>query len=211
MGPVMVGIDIGQKHDPTALAVVEVVQGAPAAFAVRHLERLPLGLSYPDVATRLGQVVGNLHARARADYLARTPAPYWPGEVWADQAQVAVYVDATGVGQPVVDLLARQGVAVTACYFTYGDRYSAEVGRISIGKAWLVSRLQVLLQEGRLHLPARLAEAAALTQELLDYEMRVDQDANEKYGAFRTGAHDDLVTAVGLAVQQTPLVPSILY
>lgn len=53
---------------------------------------------------------------------------------------------------------------------------------------------------GRLHLP-RTAEAETLAEELLDYEIRVDQDANDRYGAFRVGAHDDLVTALGLAVQ----------
>jgi len=63
-----------------------------------------------------------------------------------------------------------------------------------------VSRLQALLQSGRLHLP-RTAEAEALAAELLDYEIRVDEHANDKYGAFKVGSHDDLVTALGLAVQ----------
>jgi hypothetical protein len=44
-------------------------------------------------------------------------------------------------------------------------------------------------------------EARALASELLDYEIHVDENANEKYGAFKVGRHDDLVTAVGLAVQ----------
>jgi hypothetical protein len=69
-----------------------------------------------------------------------------------------------------------------------------------LGKAYLVSRLQALLQCGRLHLP-RTREAEVLTEELLDYEIRVDENANDKYGAFKVGVHDDLVTALGLAVQ----------
>ena len=39
-------------------------------------------------------------------------------------------------------------------------------------------------------------------KELLDYEIRVTEDANDHYGAFRVGAHDDLVTALGLATQE---------
>jgi len=74
---------------------------------------------------------------------------------------------------------------------------------VKLGKAWLVSRLQMLLQNGRLHLP-RTAEAEALARELLDYEIRVSEDANDRYGAFRVGTHDDLVTALGLAVQLDP-------
>jgi hypothetical protein len=72
--------------------------------------------------------------------------------------------------------------------------------QVSIGKAWLVSQLQALLQTDRLHLP-RTPEAALLAQELLDYEIKVSEDANDRYGAFRVGAHDDLVTALGLAAQ----------
>ncbi|MDQ3700038.1 MAG: hypothetical protein M3442_03845, partial [Chloroflexota bacterium] len=43
-----------------------------------------------------------------------------------------------------------------------------------------------------------------LGRELLDYEIRVDERANDTYGAFKVGAHDDLVTAVGLAIQADP-------
>lgn len=44
----------------------------------------------------------------------------------------------------------------------------------------------------------------------MDYEIRVDENANDKYGAFKVGTHDDLVTSLGLAVQWSPewLTPS---
>ena len=85
------------------------------------------------------------------------------------------------------------------------ERRTADGREVKIGKAWLVGQLQVLLQSGRLHLP-KTAEAEALAQELLDYEIRIDPDGNDKYGAFKVGRHDDLVTALGLAVQ--PAGPS---
>jgi hypothetical protein len=44
-------------------------------------------------------------------------------------------------------------------------------------------------------------EAQVLAQELLDYEIHVDEKANDTDGAFRVGSHDNLVTALGLAVQ----------
>jgi hypothetical protein len=84
-----------------------------------------------------------------------------------------------------------------------GERRLGEPGE---GLAGL--RLQALLQAGRLHLP-RIDEAQALAQELLDYEIRVSEDANDRYGAFRVGTHDDLVTALGLAVQVNP--PSLWF
>ena len=182
---VLIGVDIGQKRDPTALAVAEAEKREEEwHFLVRHLERLPLGTPYPEVSRRLAKVVTAVHARA--------------GE------RPRIFVDATGVGQPVVDLLSVADVRAVACYFNHGDRRTEKDGHeIVIGKAYLVSRLQALLQTRRVHLP-RSSEAEALAQELLDYEIRVDQDANDRYGAFRVGAHDDLVTALGLAVQVDP-------
>ena len=40
-----------------------------------------------------------------------------------------------------------------------------------------------------------------LAEKLNHYEIRIDVDANERYGAFRVGTKDDLVTALGMAVQ----------
>ena len=110
----------------------------------------------------------------------------------------------------MLDELTRAGVRarLVAVFFTHGDRRTVtQDGRqVGLGKAWLVSRLQALLQGSRLHLPGT-AEAAALGRELLDYEIKIDEDANDRYGAFRTGAHDDLVTALGLACQDEPPRP----
>jgi hypothetical protein len=56
----------------------------------------------------------------------------------------------------------------------------------------------------------RTAEADILAGELLRYEIRVSEDANDRYGAFKVGTHDDLVTALGLAVQPAPRPPHLL-
>ena len=47
----------------------------------------------------------------------------------------------------------------------------------------------------------RLERMNAMSRELETYEIKVSEDANDRYGAFKTGAHDDLATALGLAVQ----------
>jgi hypothetical protein len=51
-------------------------------------------------------------------------------------------------------------------------------------------------QRGRAEL-----ESAVLRTELTSDELTASGDANVRHGAFRVGVHDDLVTAVGLAVQ----------
>jgi hypothetical protein len=181
------GIDIGQRRDPTAICVAEL-QSRPGPtraeihYLIRHLDRLPLRTPYPDVARRLRDLCSSVAHRS--------------GE------SPTVYVDATGVGLPVLDIpkAAATNARVVGVFFTHGDRRDEKNGEVRLGKAFLVSRLQALLQTGRLHLP-RTAEADALAAELRDYEIRVSEDANEKYGAFRVGTHDDLVTGLGLAVQ----------
>lgn len=212
---VAIGVDIGQRVDPTAIAVVEREQrvesptlGVAAMEAARsaaelrppieaaaserrvwhhtarYLDRLPLGTPYPAVADRLARIAANVQQKT--------------GQ------RATVFIDATGVGQPVVDELRLHDVParLVAVYFTYGDRRIVEHhGRVTLGKAYLVSRMQALFQGNRLHLPPGHPEAETLVKELLDYEIRVDQDANDKYGAFKVGTHDDLVTALGLAVQ----------
>lgn len=190
-----IGVDIGKKRDPTAICVAGLEHrdrghDYEIHYIVRYLDRLPLGTPYPDVVRRVGRV---------ADGVARRT-----GEA------PRIYVDATGVGTPVVDLL-RDGTpyaaSVIAVYFTHGDRRTQEQAgqyfQIKLGKAFLVSRLQALLQTNRIHLPSS-PEAKALAAELLVYEIRVDENANDRYGAFRVGTHDDLVTALGLAVHSEP-------
>jgi hypothetical protein len=184
---VVIGIDIGQRRDPTAICVAEL-EARPGPlhpethYLIRHLDRLPLGTPYPEIARRLR----DLCSRVRDQTGARP----------------TVYVDATGVGLPVVDLLrpTLSQAQILPVLFTSGDRRRAKSAEIRLGKAYLVSRLQALLRAERIHLP-QSPEAEALVRELLDYELRIGADASERYGAFRVGAHDDLVTALGLAVQ----------
>lgn len=185
---------MGKTRDPTVVCVAEAerreVDGrVEVHFVVRHLERLRLGTPYPEVVERIGRVTEQVRERT--------------GE------RPILYVDSTGVGQPVVDLLrerVRSGVVVPVT-FTAGDRRTERWNgadlRVSLGKRHMVSRLQALLGTGRLHLP-RTLEAEALTDELLNYELRVDQSGHESFGAFKTGTHDDLATAVGLATQVDP-------
>lgn len=203
---VVIGADIGQKQDPTAIAVAEMQwrgegqrEGRDDHWVIRHLARLPLGTSYPDIVAELVRVSAAVKARVE-----EVRVPLMGGavhEVTRVVPTVTLYVDGTGVGAPVVDLLDAAGANPIGCYFTYGERRTQQGREVRLGKAWMVSRLQALAQTGRLHLP-KTDEAEATRKELLDYEIRVSDDGHDTYGAFKTGKHDDLVTAIGLAVQK---------
>jgi hypothetical protein len=69
-----------------------------------------------------------------------------------------------------------------------------------VAKGLLCSTVQSLLQGGRLRVAPGLELAETLRDELLNFEVKVTEAANETYGCWRSGKHDDLVLAVALAV-----------
>jgi hypothetical protein len=79
------------------------------------------------------------------------------------------------------------------------DRPRGEGGGWRVPKRDLVAVLQVLLQTGRLKIASALPDADTLQRELLAFEVKITSAANDTYGAWREGAHDDLVLAVALA------------
>jgi predicted NBD/HSP70 family sugar kinase len=103
--PVLIGEDFGQRRSPAALCFAEVETREEATHhLVRHLERLPRGTPYPEVAGRIARITDRVSART--------------GE------RPTVHVDATGVGQPVVDLLRDQvrSGEVVPVWFMAGER-----------------------------------------------------------------------------------------
>ena len=139
-----VGLDLGQKTDHSALAVVER-GGYPVAdeVLVRYVERIPLKTAYPRIVERVREVV--LCDELRGNY--------------------ALAVDATGVGAPVVDMLKSAGLGynLTAVTITGGERATED----SIPKRDLMAGLQVLIETKKLRV-GRLKEAGRLKTELLD-------------------------------------------
>lgn len=188
--PTVIGIDIGQRRDPTAVCVAQVEsRGGPngsseAHYLVRFVSRFPLGMPYPEITGRLETI-----CQRTAQKTSHAPE---------------IFVDATGVGSPVVDLLhgSPSLSKLWAVTFTAGHQRTVRPAtrRISVGKTFLVRRLQALLGHQRIHLPHG-QEAQALAHELRNYEMRVSESARVRFGAFRAGTHDDLATALALAVQ----------
>lgn len=190
---VRVGVDIGQQADHTAIVVTEEQrrQAGPQAldyYVTRMIERMPLGTPYPAVADRIVAIAEGLQRRSAFE-----------DEIGAPAFPVDVVIDATGVGLPVLDLVQERGIQAQGAIFTGSDkRTPTRRGVVSIGKGWLVSRLQVLLQAGRLLLP-QTDEANVLTRELQSYDASINPRGHASFNA-RSGQHDDLVIALGLSV-----------
>ena len=193
---ITIGVDVGQKSDPTAIAVVEAFpQESPGQrreyrFEVRVIQRLLLGTPYPSVAERLADLVTNL-----------TNHPVAPNHA---APSLTMLIDATGVGAPIVDLMrdALRGsrCRLTPVVFVHGERLTTVNRELRMGKEYMVSRLTALMQTRRVKLPEGHPEVDAMVRELLAYEIKTSDAGKATFGAFRTGAHDDLATALGLAV-----------
>jgi hypothetical protein len=63
------------------------------------------------------------------------------------------------------------------------------------------------MQGRRLQIARRLTEAATLVRELQNFQVKITAAANETFGAWRDGQHDDLVLAVALACWWSERVP----
>lgn len=179
----ILGLDLGQSADYTALCIVErrTAEPKPATYDVRHLQRFALGTPYPEIVVKLG---GMLRAPALAGCV------------------ISLVADATGVGAPVVDLLraAKLPARLVPVLITGGDAVGREGGRFRVPKRDLVGAAKVLLQSGRLKF-AELPETPTLVRELLNFQVKIDPaTAHDSYSAWREGVHDDMVLSVALAV-----------
>lgn len=192
------GIDVGQVNDSSAIAVVERIRAVPRAnlhhglietareeakaiplkIDLGHLERIPLGTMYPAQVEIMRQL---LHM------------PIFRG--------VQSYIDATGVGRPVHQMLKDAGVhdlqsiSITA---SQGEAKQTP-GGWNVGKAELVHAVQIEMQNGRLRLGRRIPNADILVRELREFRSRQNAAGHTSFNA-REGAHDDLVLAVSYAV-----------
>lgn len=189
------GEDLGQAQDYTAICIMEHIWArrevvnniegihrlpeSEMKFNIIHLERIPLGTSYPSIVTLSGE---RWHAIPKPD---------------TDSNKVYL-VDGTGVGRAVVDMLRAADLPIVPIVITGGNEASEGSWGRHVPKRDLVSALQVLMQSGRLKVANGLAEGPTLVKELQNFKYKVTSSANATYGAWREGTHDDLVLAVAL-------------
>lgn len=198
----VIGCDLGQAQDYTGLAVAQrIVRGVPpelraqrrmererlgvvhdltpsrTEWHVRHLERVPLGQSYVEIAERI------IELRLRLP-------------------NATLVLDHTGVGRPITDMLRDRGLLPVAITITAGERASRDdMGGWRVPKKDLVGTMQRLLQERRMKIAYELPFAQTLVHELVNFRVKINRaTGNDSYGAWRERDHDDLVLATACAL-----------
>jgi hypothetical protein len=174
-----IGVDLGQSSDPTAIAMVRRVGEEKAAvFQVGHLARVALHTTYPAIVSLVKHLMSH---------------PICAGNV--DLA-----IDQTGVGGPVADIFRQAGIDFTGVVITGGQEETSPSASVAhVPKLKLISHLQALLHEGRLHIQKNLPEAPILVGELQNFRVRYSDGGHMSFSA-REGKHDDLVLALAIAV-----------
>ncbi len=177
-----IGLDLGQKRDYTAIAVLEWHQyntgeldpvsaqwRIASTLRLRWLERVPLHTAYTDVVNRLRNLLSQYPLKGES----------------------TLVVDATGPGAPVVDFIraARLGASLIPVSITGGEAAHYTNGAYHVPKRALLSILQILFQNRTLEIASCLELADRLRVELTD--MRPSSEH-----------HGDLAMALALAAWQ---------
>jgi hypothetical protein len=176
----VVGVDLGQASDYTAISVLErlKIDGRKEyTYHVRHLERAR-GEPYPSIVARVTKMVHS---------------PMLEGNT-------ELVIDQTGCGRPVFDMFEQAGLDAIGISIHGGDSVSHERDNWRVPKRDLVGVLQVLLQTGRLKVASKLALGPVLQEEMLNFKVKIDPaTAHDSYSAWREADHDDLVLSVAMA------------
>jgi len=192
-----IGVDLGQKHDFTALCVVERLVrewDQPAdrvswqrlrdtSYRLRYLSRIPLGTPYPAVVEKVMKLVKN------------------PNIIGPRQ----VVVDATGVGGAVFDMLRAAWPAAWPTGLLVPLTITGGPAPVQSGVAWSVPKrdlligLQVMFEKGELRIAGNVPAQAVFLKELAGMQVKQSASGHHSYGSRREEDHDDLVLAVAMA------------
>lgn len=201
----IIGLDLGQVNDYTALVVLEHLQTYKieqvpkprrdkyvvtahdweevetvdkALYHARHIERFPLGTSYPDVVSRVKILTETDELKDR----------------------YGLIIDQTGVGRPVFDIAMQAGLNAIGLTITGGDTVTwINRTTVRVSKKQLVSTLNAVVLTKRLVIAEGAPFEETLTKELRTFGSKMTDSANDIY-AGREGAHDDLVLSLAMAL-----------
>lgn len=193
-----IGLDLGKRKDYSAVAIVEEcvwatgevdrVSFAPVVkklAVLRHIVRLGKGLEYLKVVEKVKALLLSPQLR---------------------NEEVVLALDATGVGEPVFEMVQQmywevhaqrpKWLNVAAVVFTNGIETKWKNFHAFVPKNTLMEGLQLDLELGKLKFPEGLPGVADLKRELrnMNREMGVKQQR-----WVSKGEHDDMVMALALA------------
>lgn len=181
------GVDLGTLQDPTAISIIEdelvpaprygrgfVQEFEPRRQTLVQAFRLKVGLEWPVIVDTIRQV--------------KKQVP-----------DCSLWIDTSGIGQPVGAMLKEKGVAFTGVTITSGDTFK-KVDHVTYrcSKSYLVSHLNTMFQTGELRISEGIKDAKAFRTQIEDFESRISPSGQMTF-TTRDGAHDDLLLSTAIA------------
>ena len=197
----IIGLDLGQGPDYSAVCVVKRMQARPeppshpenvrrnpprprvgkATYAVNYLHRYPLKTRYNEVVEDVVRLKASKPLNGKA----------------------TVVIDRTGVGKSVFDMFLAAGLRPIGVWVHGGAKERRDADGWNVPKRNLVGVMQVLSENKRLKIVPTLPHAPLLIEELKSFQAKISATGHDTYGAtpddWRTSPNDDLVLSVAFA------------
>jgi hypothetical protein len=206
----VMGVDLGQSVDPTAICVIEHCEGVidegsewerhcgltgglglqkkkAERWRVGHMERLALGTKYGDVVRHVAGLLA---------------APQLQADPSKNQNACELVIDAGGVGRGVAEMFTDAGLNPMCVQMTGGMKTNwARKNTWNVPTHELITLLDARINHDRFPLTfsKHLPEGEAFKQEIADFTRSVQAAGRMRYEA-REGKHDDMIMAVSMAV-----------
>lgn len=189
------GVDIGKQRDHTAITLNQIVPvkidqygDVFHALHIRHLDRLPLKMKYPDQVRAVGKLLRH------------------PAITIAHQTNPELVIDVTGVGQAVGDMFEESGFNLCRITITGGDKanedrdmHGALLG-YNVPKRDIIHSILRMMQEETLKVAPNLPKMAALLHEFQNFKMKLSKKTgHDTYEAWREEDHDDIILSIGIS------------
>jgi hypothetical protein len=202
----IVGADLGQSVDPTAIAVLEFCKGVidegsdyerhtgqsdrlqkkAERWRIVHMERLPLNTRYGDVVQHISRLMAS---------------PELSGDTEKNISKGELVIDAGGVGRGVAEMFIEAKLDPVCVTLTGGLVTTFQARKkYNVSKHEAVTALDARINHDKfpLRFSRHLVEADAFKEEIRDFQRNLSAVGRAQFGA-REGKHDDMVLAVVLA------------
>jgi hypothetical protein len=215
----IIGLDLGQVNDYSAVAALEVPVWVESDEARQMFRAVSTGWISPDrlASEHVQMLRSGEHGRPPEG----SPMPLslrhldrWRGIAYPRQVRrvaalmdahpfrgrAVLVVDKTGVGRAVYDELHEAGLEPVGVTITGGDVVSREGQDYRVPKRDIVGALQMLMMQSRLRIPRRMPHADTLIREMENFKVKINvASGHDSYEAWREHEHDDLLLAACIA------------
>lgn len=197
----VLSVDLGSEQDYTALSIIERIEKVQdrnlpmhnsrpirnepvlivAELHLTFMERVPLQTPYPIIVEKIGYIMN------RPEFV----------------NQIALVVDRTGVGLPVVQMMYQAGLAPIGIAIHGGENTKAKEDGFNVPKRDIVTALLTAFQMKRFKLPppSDMPIVKQFEEELTGFRMKIKQSTgHDSYEAWMEKIHDDLVISAAMGV-----------